>query len=78
MRKWKIRMKEKKTKKGGKRGMKCQANPLAGKGSVELKFILRVDEDRWVVLKPTVHCDLITDGYKRVTGFANEGFSLQN
>lgn len=58
--------------------MKCQANPLAGKGSVELKFILCVDEDRGVMLKSMIHCDLITDGYKRVTGFANEVFSLQN
>lgn len=58
--------------------MKCQANPLAGKGSVGFKFILSVDEDRWVILKPMVHCDLTTDRNKRVTGFANEVFSLQN
>lgn len=70
-------MKEKRPKRK-KRGMKCQANPLAGKGSVGLKFILCVDEDRWVVLKPMVHCDLTTDGYKRVTVFPNEGFSLQS
>lgn len=69
---------EKKDQKGRKGGMKCQANPLAGKGSVGLKFILCVDEDNWVMLKPMVHCGLTTDGYKRVTVFANEVFSLRN
>lgn len=77
MRKWKIRMKKKRPK-GEEGRMKCQANPLAGKGLVGLKFILCVDEDKWVMLKPMVHCDLTTDGYKRVTVFANEVFSLQN
>lgn len=56
--------------------MKYQANPLSGKGSVGLKFILCVDEDKWVMLKSMVHCDLTTDGYKRGTGFANEVFSM--